>query len=59
MYHRGISTPEQQKKWLKADWDDMYNWRDLDDMDKMQKACHTLAKVIENNGKVQVLVDCD
>lgn len=57
MYHRGISTPEQQKKWLKANWGDMYDWSDLDDMNKMQKACHTLAKVIENNGKVQVLVD--
>ena len=57
MYHRGISTPEQQKEWLKADWDDMYDWRDLDDMDKMQEACYALAEVIKNNGRVQVLVD--
>lgn len=57
MYHRGISTPEQQKKWLKADWGDMYDWLDLDDMNKMQKACHTLAEVISNNGRVQLLVD--
>ena len=59
MYHRGISAPEQQKKWLKADWGDMYDWLDIDDMNKMQEACHALAKVINNNGKVQVLVDCD
>lgn len=59
MYHRGISTPEQQKKWLKADWDDMYDWLDLDAMSKMQEACRALAKVINNNGRVQVLTDCD
>lgn len=59
MYHRGISTPEQQKEWLKADWDDMYDWRDLDDMNKMQEACYALAEVIKNNGRVQVLTDCD
>lgn len=57
MYHRGISTPEQQKEWLKADWDDMYDWRDLDDMNKMQEACYALAEVIKNNGRVQLLVD--
>lgn len=57
MYHRGISTPEQQKKWLKADWGNMYDWLDLDDMDKMQKACYALAEVIGNNGRVQLLVD--
>ena len=59
MYHRGISTPEQQKKWLKADWENTYDWLALDDMDKMQKACYTLAEVIGNNGRVQVLTDCD
>lgn len=57
MYNRGINTPEQQKKWLKADWGDMYDWLDLDDMGKMREACHALAKVINNNGRVQVLVD--
>lgn len=57
MYHRDISTLKQQKKWLKADWGDMYDWLDLDDMNKMQKACHALAKVIGNNGRVQLLVD--
>ena len=59
MYNRGINTPREQKEWLEASWDDMYDWLDLDDMNKMQEACHALAKVIENNGKVQVLVDCD
>lgn len=59
MYHRGISTPEQQKKWLKADWDDMYNWRDLDDDNKMQKACALLADCIKDNKKVQIIVDAD
>ena len=58
MYHRGISTPEQQKKWLKADWDDMYDWLDLD-ADKMQSACLALSRVIESHGRVQVLTDAD
>ena len=59
MYHRGISTPEQQKKWLKADWGDMYDWRDLDDSDKMQKACALLANCIDKNKTVQIVVDAD
>ena len=59
MYNRGISTPQKQKEWLKADWENTYDWLDLDDMDKMQKACYALAEVIGNNGRVQVLTDCD
>ena len=57
MYHRGISTPEQQKKWLNAGWEDTFDWSALNDDCKMEKACHTLAEVIGNNGRVQVLVD--
>jgi single-stranded-DNA-specific exonuclease len=59
MYNRGINTPREQREWLEASWDDMYDWLDLDDMNKMQEACHALAKVINNNGRVQVLTDCD
>lgn len=59
MYNRGISTPEQQKKWLKADWGDMYDWLDLDDDNKMQKACGLLANCINNNKTVQIVVDAD
>lgn len=57
MYHRGINSPQEQEKWLAAGWEDTYNWIDLDDSDKMQQACLELAKIIANNGTVQVLVD--
>ena len=59
MYHRGISTPEKQKQWLKADWGDMYNWQDLDDSNKMQRACNLLADCIDKNKTVQIVVDAD
>ena len=59
MYHRGISTPEQQKKWLKADWDDIFNWSALNDDCKMEKACSDLMDCIKNNKKVQIITDCD
>lgn len=59
MYHRGISTPEKQKQWLKADWGDMYDWQDLDDSNKMQRACNLLADCIDKNKTVQIVVDAD
>ena len=59
MYHRGISAPEQQKKWLKADWGDMYDWTDLNDDGKMQKACGILKDCIDNDKTVQIIIDAD
>lgn len=59
MYHRGISTPEKQKEWLRADWNDMYDWTDLNDDNKMQKACSLLAECIKNDKTVQIVVDAD
>lgn len=59
MYHRGISTPEKQKQWLQADWGDMYDWTDLDDDNKMQKACGLLKDCVDNNKTVQIIVDAD
>lgn len=59
MYHRGISSPQEQERWLAAGWEDTYDWVDLDDNDKMRQACLELAKTIADNGTVQVLADCD
>ena len=59
MYHRGISTPEQQKKWLDAGWEDTFDWSALNDDCKMEKACSDLMDCIQNNKKVQVITDSD
>lgn len=56
LFNRGIKVEDQQT-WLTANWQNTYDWTDLDDDDKMQKACHLLAQVINNDGRVQVLVD--
>lgn len=58
MYNRGISTLKEQKEWFKADYNDLYDWIDLD-ADKMKKACLALAHIIDSNGRVQVLTDAD
>lgn len=58
LFNRGIKVEDQQT-WLTADWQNTYDWTDLDDDDKMQKACHLLAQVIDNDGRVQVLTDSD
>ena len=59
MYNRGIATSQEQERWLKANWGDMYDWLDLDDDNKMQKACAIMANAIEKNQYVQVLIDTD
>ena len=59
MYNRGIATSQEQERWLKANWGDMYDWLDLDDDNKMQKACAIMANAIEKNQHVQVLIDTD
>lgn len=58
MYNRGINTPREQKEWLKASWDKIYDWIELDQED-MKKACLTLFKCIQNDKKVQIVVDSD
>ena len=58
MYNRGINTPREQKEWLEAGWDKIYDWIELDQED-MKKACLTLFKCIQNDKKVQIVVDSD
>lgn len=58
MYNRGINTPREQREWLEADWDKIYDWIELDQED-MKKACLTLFKCIQNDKKVQIVVDSD
>ena len=58
MYNRGINTPREQKEWLEAGWDKIYDWIELD-QDDMKKACLTLFKCIQNDKKVQIVVHSD
>lgn len=58
MYNRGINTPREQKEWLEAGWDKIYDWIELD-QENMKKACLTLFKCIQNDKKIQIVVDSD
>lgn len=57
LYNRDIPT-EKQKHWLLAGKEDINDWRLLDE-NKVTTACNTLWKCINNNEKVQIVVDCD
>jgi single-stranded-DNA-specific exonuclease len=57
LYNRDIPI-EKQKHWLFAGKDDINNWRLLDE-NKVTTACDILWKCINNNEKVQIVVDCD
>lgn len=56
MYNRGINSPQEQKKWLNAGWEDIYDWTALP---ILEDACAMLKKHIDNNDVIQLLVDCD
>lgn len=58
LYNRDIPI-EEQEQWLRAGWENIYSWTELDDMDKMQRACRMLAKMIRDNKKVQIICDSD
>lgn len=56
MYNRGINSPQEQKKWLNAGWESIYDWTALP---ILEDACAILYKHIENNDVVQIVVDPD
>lgn len=56
MYNRGINSPQEQKRWLNAGWEDIYDWTALP---ILEDACAMLKKHIDNNDVIQLLVDCD
>ena len=55
LYNRGIPL-EEQKHWLNAGWEDIYDWMELD---KVEEATDRLYSAINNNEKIQVVVDSD
>lgn len=55
LYNRGIPVDEQEK-WLSAGWDNVNDWRLLDE-DKMKQACAMVKDCIDNDKKIQILVD--
>lgn len=56
MYNRGINSPQEQKRWLNAGWESIYDWTALP---ILEDACAILYKHIENNDVVQIVVDPD
>lgn len=57
LYNRGIPV-DKQEEWLYAGWDNISDWRLLDE-DKMKQACTMVKDCIDNDKKIQILVDCD
>lgn len=55
--NRGIPL-DQQEEWLQADEHDFHDWRLIDE-NKMVNACKLLHQCVEDDGKIQVVVDCD
>lgn len=56
MYNRGINSPQEQEKWLNAEWESIYDWMALP---ILEDACAMLKKHIDNDDVVQIVVDCD
>ena len=56
MYNRGINSPQEQKRWLNAGWESIYDWTALP---ILKDACALLYEHINNNDVVQVVVDPD
>lgn len=56
MYNRGINSPQEQKKWLNAGWESIYDWTALP---ILKDACALLYEHINNNDVVQIVVDPD
>lgn len=57
LYNRGIPVDEQEK-WLYAGWDNISDWRLLDE-DKMKQACTMVKDCIDNDKKIQIVIDPD
>lgn len=57
LYNRGIPV-DRQEEWLYAGWDNISDWRLLDE-DKMKQACAMVKDCIDNNKKVQIVIDPD
>lgn len=55
--NRGIPL-NQQDEWLQADEHNFHNWRLIDE-NKIINACKLLHQCVEDDGKIQVVVDCD
>lgn len=55
LYNRGIPV-DKQEKWLNAGWDNINDWRLLNE-DKMKQACTMVKDCIDNDKKIQILVD--
>lgn len=58
MYNRGITNIQDQKKWLNAGWESIYDWKSLAP-EKMKRACEILRNHIKQGHDVQINVDCD
>lgn len=57
LYNRGIPV-DKQEEWLYAGWDNISNWRLLDE-DKMKQACAMVKDCIDNDKKIQIVIDPD
>lgn len=58
MYHRGISMPEKQKEWLKADWDNINDWNAFG-KESMFHAVNMVQDVIKQNKDILFVIDSD
>lgn len=59
MYNRGIDTPDAQSLWLTAGTKQIFNWKELDDGGKMQRAVSMVQNAISKELDILVIVDCD